>query len=79
MFKEHVETLHGIARLIIVRVAPFRRPLGIFSSTAIVSAIEIIVETEAFLVTMRVAKIVVEIEAFFGRRCSESMLRRCTV
>ena len=29
MFKEHVETLHGIVRLIIVRVAPFRRPLGI--------------------------------------------------
>ncbi len=30
MFKEHVETLGGIFRLIIVRVAPFRRPLGIF-------------------------------------------------
>ena len=39
MFKEHVETLHGIVRLIIVRVAPFHRPLGIFSSTTfIVSA-----------------------------------------
>jgi hypothetical protein len=50
MLKEHVETLHGIVRLIIVRVAIFRRPLGIFSSTAFVSAIEIIVETEAFLV-----------------------------
>ena len=48
--KEHVEALHGIARLIIVRVASFRRPIGIFSSTAFVSAIEIIVETEAFLV-----------------------------
>ena len=37
--KEHVETLHGIVRLIIVRVASFRRPLGIFSSiTFIVSA-----------------------------------------
>ncbi len=29
-------------------------------------------------VTMRVAKIVVETEAFFGRRCSKSILRRCT-
>ena len=29
-------------------------------------------------VTMCVAKIVVEIEAFFGRRCSKGMLRRCT-
>jgi len=39
MFKEHVETLHGIVRLIIVRVTSFRRPLGIFSSTTfIVSA-----------------------------------------
>ncbi len=39
VFKEHVETLHGIVRLFIVRVAPFRRPLGIFSSaTFIVSA-----------------------------------------
>jgi hypothetical protein len=39
MFKEHVETLHGIIRLIIVRVTPFRRQLGIFSSTTfIVSA-----------------------------------------
>ena len=37
--KEHVEALHGIVRLIIVRVTPFRRPLGIFSSiTFIVSA-----------------------------------------
>jgi hypothetical protein len=36
---EHAETLHGIVRLIIVRVTPFRRPLGIFSSiTFIVSA-----------------------------------------
>ncbi len=50
MFKERVETLHGIVRHIIVRVASFRRPLGIFSSTAFVSVIEIIVETEAFLV-----------------------------
>ena len=38
MFKEHVQTLHGTVRLIIVRVAPFRRPLGIFSSTAFVDA-----------------------------------------
>ncbi len=38
MFKEHVETLHGIVRLIIVRVAPFCRSLGIFSSTAFVDA-----------------------------------------
>jgi hypothetical protein len=39
MFKEHVETLHGIVRLFVARVAPFRRPLGIFSSTTfIVSA-----------------------------------------
>jgi hypothetical protein len=39
MLKEHVETLHGIVRLIIVRVASFRRPLDIFSSTTfIVSA-----------------------------------------
>ena len=38
MFKEHVETLQGIVRLIIVRVAPFRRPLGIFSSAAFVDA-----------------------------------------
>ncbi len=30
--------MHGIVRLIIVRVAPFRRPLGIFSSTAFVDA-----------------------------------------
>ena len=36
MFKEHVETLHGIVRLFIVRVAPFRRPLGIFSSTTLI-------------------------------------------
>ena len=48
--KEHVETLHGIVRPIIVRVASFRRPISIFSSTAFVSAIEIIVETEASLV-----------------------------
>ena len=33
MLKEHAETLHGIVRLIIDRVTPFRRPLGIFSST----------------------------------------------
>jgi hypothetical protein len=32
VFKEHVEALHGIVRLIIVRVTPFCRPLGIFSS-----------------------------------------------
>ena len=38
MFKEHVETLLGTVRLIIVRVASFRRPLGIFSSTAFVDA-----------------------------------------
>ena len=49
--KEHVETLHGTVRLIIVRVASFRRPIGIFSSTAFVSAIEMIVETEAFPVS----------------------------
>ena len=30
--QEHVEALHGIVRLIIVRVTPFRRPLGTFSS-----------------------------------------------
>ncbi len=42
MFKEHVETLHGIVRLIIVRVASFRRLLGILSSTAFVSAIEVV-------------------------------------
>ena len=52
MFKEHVETLHGIVRLIIVRVASFRRPIGIFSSAAFVSTIEIIAETEAFLSTV---------------------------
>ena len=52
MFKKHVETLHGIVRLIIVRVASFRRPIGIFSSEAFVSAIEIVVETEAFLSTV---------------------------
>ena len=51
--KEHVEALHGIVLLIIVRVASFRRPIGIFSSTAFVSAIEIIVETEAFLIASR--------------------------
>ncbi len=38
MIKEHAEALHGIVRLIIVRVAPFRRPLGIFSSTTFVDA-----------------------------------------
>ncbi len=32
MLQEHVETLHGTAQLIIVRVASFRQPLGIFSS-----------------------------------------------
>jgi hypothetical protein len=36
MLKEHVETLHGIVRLIIVRVTSFRRPLGIFSSTTFI-------------------------------------------
>jgi hypothetical protein len=36
VFKEHVETLHGIVRLIIVRVAPFRRPFGVFSSTTFI-------------------------------------------
>ena len=38
--QQHVETLRGTdLGLIIVRVAPFRRPLGIFSSTTfIVSA-----------------------------------------
>ena len=50
--QEHVEALHGIVRLIIVQVTPFRRPIGIFSSAAFVSAIEIIVETEAFLSTV---------------------------
>ncbi len=79
MFKEHVETLHGIVRLIIVRVASFRRPLGIFSSTAFVSAIEVVSATRSmvyitgrsrafipfiFRVTMCVAKIIVETEAF---------------
>jgi hypothetical protein len=38
VLKEHAETLHGIVRLIIVRVAPFRRPLGIFFSTAFADA-----------------------------------------
>jgi hypothetical protein len=39
VFKEHAETLHGIVRLFVVRGAPLRRPLGIFSSTTfIVSA-----------------------------------------
>ena len=38
VFKEHVETLHGIVRLIIFRMAPFRRPLDIFSSTTFVDA-----------------------------------------
>ena len=38
VFKEHAETLHGMVRLIIVRVAPFRRPLGIFFSAAFVDA-----------------------------------------
>ncbi len=50
MLKEHVETFHGIVPLIIVRVTSYRRPLDIFFSPAFVSAIEIIVETEAFLV-----------------------------
>ncbi len=36
VLKEHAETLHGIARLIIVQVAPFRRPLDIFSSTTFI-------------------------------------------
>jgi hypothetical protein len=36
VLKEHAETLHGIVRLIIVRVTPFRQPLGIFSSTTFV-------------------------------------------
>ncbi len=35
-FKEHVETSHGIVRLFIVRVEPFRQPLGIFSSTTFI-------------------------------------------
>ncbi len=38
VLNEHAETLHGIVRLIIIRVAPFRRPLGIFSLTAFVDA-----------------------------------------
>ena len=42
VFKEHVEALYGIVRLIIVRVTPFRRPLGIFSPTTFVSAIEVV-------------------------------------
>jgi hypothetical protein len=36
VLKEHVEMLHVVVRLIIVRVAPFRRPLGIFSSTTFI-------------------------------------------
>ncbi len=79
MLKEHAETLHGIDRLIIVRVASFRRPLGTLSSTAFVSAIEVVFATRSmvyitgrsrafipfiFRVTMCVAKIVVETEAF---------------
>jgi hypothetical protein len=36
-FRQQVDTLHGIdPGLVIVRVAPFRRPLGIFSPTAFV-------------------------------------------
>jgi hypothetical protein len=42
VFKEHVETLHGIVRLIIVRMALLRRPLGIFSSTAFVDAATVV-------------------------------------
>ncbi len=42
--------MHGIVRLIIGRVKSFRRALGIFSSTAFGSAIEIIVEIEGFAV-----------------------------
>ena len=38
VFKEHAETLHGIVRLFIVRVAQFRRPLGIFSSAFVDAA-----------------------------------------
>ncbi len=79
MFIEHVETLHGIVRLIVVRVASLRRPLGIFSSTAFVSAIEVVSATRSmgyitgrsrvfipfmYRVTMCVAKIIVETEAF---------------
>ena len=79
MFKEHVETLHGTDRLIIVRVASFRRPLGIFSSISFVSVIEVVSascsmayitgRSRAFIpfmfrVTMCVAKIIVETEAF---------------
>ena len=75
MLKEHVETLHGIVRLIIVRVASFRRPLGIFSSAAFVSAIEVVSATRSMVyitgrsrafipfmcrVIMCVAKIIVE-------------------
>ncbi len=83
MFKEHVETLHGIVRLIIVRVASFRRPIGIFSSAAFVSAIEVVSATRSmvyitgrsrafipfmFRVTMCVAKIIVKTEAFLVGR-----------
>ncbi len=79
MLKEHVETLHGIVRLIIVRVASFRRPLGIFSSTAFVSAIEVVSATRSMVyisarsrvfipfmcrVAMCVVKIIFEKEAF---------------
>jgi hypothetical protein len=36
----HVETLHGIVRLIIVRVTSFRRQLGIFSSTPFIVSVK---------------------------------------
>jgi hypothetical protein len=40
VFKEHAETLHGIVRLIIIRVTPFHRPLGIFSSTTFIVSVK---------------------------------------
>jgi hypothetical protein len=40
VLKEYAEALHGMVRFIIVRVAPFRRPLGIFSSAAFVDAVK---------------------------------------
>ena len=49
VFKEHVETLDGIVRLIIVRVASFRRPFGIFSLAAIVSAIKVVSATRSMV------------------------------
>jgi hypothetical protein len=37
--RQHFETLHGIVPgLFIVRVAPFRRPLGTFTTSFVVTA-----------------------------------------